>query len=184
MARENGHLKSLYPRLLSPRVAALIVTLREDGLPNVMVAAWHTPVSVKPPIVAISIAPRRMTHGLIQKSGEFTVNIPDALLIKKVKIAGSRSGESYDKAKLFSYVPGRRVRTPVIKNALGCIECTLNRILKMGDHSLVFGNVVAVSAKGFKEVWTSSSPLLHLGSNYYTIMGRRLELKKRLTKIK
>jgi len=177
MQGKTRGLVDLYHRLLSPRVAALIVTLREDGLPNVMVAAWHTPVSIKPPILAVSIAPGRLTHRLIQNAGEFTVNIPDASLIKEVKIAGSKSGASYDKSKLFRYVPGLRVRTPVIKNALGCIECTLNRILEMGDHSVVFGNVVAAYAKGFKEVWISSSPLLHLGSDYYTTMGQRLELK-------
>jgi flavin reductase (DIM6/NTAB) family NADH-FMN oxidoreductase RutF len=128
MQGKTRGLVDLYHRLLSPRVAALIVTLHEDGLPNVMVAAWHTPVSIKPPILAVSIAPGRLTHRLIQ-------------------------------------------------NALGCIECTLNRILEMGDHSVVFGNVVATYAKGFKEVWISSSPLLHLGSDYYMTMGQRLELK-------
>jgi len=167
----------LYHRLLSPRVAALTVTLREDGLPNVMVAAWHTPVSIKPPILAVSVAPGRLTRRLIQNAGEFTVNIPDASLIKEVMIAGSKSGTSYDKSRLFRFVPGLGVRTPVIKNAIGCVECTLNRILEMGDHSVVFGNVVAAYAKGFKEVWISSSPLLHLGSDYYTTMGQRLELK-------
>jgi flavin reductase (DIM6/NTAB) family NADH-FMN oxidoreductase RutF len=156
MAGEKEALKSLYHRLLSPRVAALIVALREDDLPNVMVAAWHTAVSIKPPILAVSIAPGRLTHRLIQNAGEFTVNVPDPSLIREVRVAGSRSGASYDKSKLFSYAPGLRVRTPIIKNALGCIECTLNRILEMGDHSVVFGNVVAAYAEGFKEVWISS----------------------------
>jgi flavin reductase (DIM6/NTAB) family NADH-FMN oxidoreductase RutF len=177
MARQSGRLKSVYNRLLSPRVAALIVTLREDGQPNVMVAAWHTPVSIKPPILAVAIAPGRMTYRLIQKTGEFTINVPSASLIKEVKIAGSKSGAIYDKVRLFSYAPALRVKTPIIRNAIGHIECTLNKILKMGDHSLVFGNVLAAYAKGFKEVWISPSPLLHLGSKYYTTMFRHLELK-------
>jgi flavin reductase (DIM6/NTAB) family NADH-FMN oxidoreductase RutF len=178
MAEEMSCLERLYHRLLSPRVAAIIVTLREDALPNAMVAAWHTPVSINPPILAVSIAPGRLTHKLIQNTGEFTVNIPDLSLVKEVMIAGSKSGSSYDKSNLFNYVPGLKVRAPVIQNALGSIECTLIRILEMGDHSVVFGNVVAAHAMGFKEVWLPpSSPLLHLGSDYYTTMVPCTELK-------
>jgi flavin reductase (DIM6/NTAB) family NADH-FMN oxidoreductase RutF len=175
MARKSDHLKNIYNRLLSPRVAALIITLREDGQPNVMVAAWHTPVSIKPPILAVAIAPSRMTYGLIKRNEEFTINVPDASLIREVKVAGSKSGATYDKVRLFSYIPALRVKTPIIRNTIGHIECTLNRILKMGDHSVVFGNVVAAYAKGFREVWISPSPLLHLGSKYYTTMFRHLE---------
>ncbi len=40
----------------------------------------------------------------------------------------------------------------------------------MGDHSVFFGNVVACQARGFGEVWKDNSPLLHLGSSFYTVM--------------
>jgi len=165
-------LNSLYYRLLCPRVVTIVVSLRPDGKPNAMVAAWHTPVSVNPPIVAIAIAPSRFTHNLIQNSGEFTINIPDMTLVEKVEVAGYNSGESMDKSTLFDYAPSRMLKTPIIENAIGVIECKLNRMLEMGDHSIVFGNVVGVSAKGFGEVWRTSTPILHLGTNFYT------ELKK------
>lgn len=172
MSASTKDLKGLYHRLLSPRVAALIVTLRVDMLPNVMAAAWHTPVSVNPPILAVCIAPNRLTHKLLQNGGEFTINIPPPSLQGKVEIAGYNSGLNYDKSKLFHYVPATKVNVPIIEEALGTIECRVNRILEMGDHSVVFGNVVAANAKGFGEVWKSTSPLLHLGSNFFT------ELKK------
>ena len=165
-------LNGLYYRLLSPRVVAIIVSLRPDGKPNAMVAAWHTPVSVNPPIVAIAIAPSRLTHKLIQNSGEFTINIPDKALIKQVEVAGNNSGETMDKSTLFKYVPSKILKTPIVEDAIGVIECKLNRMQEMGDHSVVFGNIVNVSAKGFGEVWRANMPLLHLGTNFYS------ELKK------
>ena len=168
LAESMKDFKGLYHRLLSPRVVALVVTLRVDQLPNVMVAAWHTPVSANPPILAVCIAPNRLTHRLLENGGEFTVNVPPYSLLDKVEIAGFNSGLNYDKSKLFHYIPAMKVNVPVIEEAIGTIECKVNRMLEMGDHSVIFGNVVAAHAKGFAEIWKSSTPLLHLGSNYFT----------------
>jgi flavin reductase (DIM6/NTAB) family NADH-FMN oxidoreductase RutF len=167
-----------YHRILSPRVVALVTALRPDGLPNTMAAAWHTPVSINPPILAVSISPDRTTHQLIQEMGEFTISVPDESLLRGVIECGSRSGAEEDKSKIFEYVPGTRLRTPILKNAIGTIECTLNRVLEMGDHSVIFGNVVAADANGLSEIWISRSPLLHLGSIYYVKMANRINSKE------
>ncbi|MEJ5293292.1 MAG: flavin reductase family protein [Candidatus Methanosuratincola sp.] len=159
-----------YHRLLSPRVAALVVALRDDGRPNVMAAAWHSPVSVRPPILAVCISPARYTHSLIIKNREFTVNIPDLSMKDAVEIAGSKSGKDFDKSSLFKFTPAAKIKTPLIDGAIGAIECELSQAIDVGDHSVLFGNVVACHAKGFGEVWKGKSPLLHLGSSFYTVM--------------
>jgi flavin reductase (DIM6/NTAB) family NADH-FMN oxidoreductase RutF len=159
-----------YHRLLCPRVAALVVALREDGKPNVMPVAWHTPVSVRPPILAVCISPSRYTHSLILKNKEFTVNIPDLSMKDAVEITGSKSGKVFDKSSIFKFTPATKVNTPLIEGALASIECELNQAIDIGDHSVVFGNVVACQASGFREVWKGTSPLLHLGSNFYTVI--------------
>ncbi|MDI9643993.1 MAG: flavin reductase family protein [Candidatus Verstraetearchaeota archaeon] len=170
MELDSNDLSEFYHRLLSPRVAALVVTLKEDMRPNVMVAAWHTPVSVRPPIVGVCIAPSRLTHLLIHRNREFTLNIPDLSMKDKVEAAGSSSGRDFDKSTLFKFAPSVKIRTPVIEGAIGVVECELGRTIDVGDHSVIFGNVVSCRAKGFWEVWRSESPLLHLGSNFYTVM--------------
>lgn len=146
------------------------MTLKEDMKPNVMVAAWHTPVSVKPPILAVCIAPGRYTHSLLMKNREFTLNIPDLSMKDRVEVAGSKSGREFDKSSLFAFAPSSKVKAPIIADALGSIECEVDQLVEVGDHSVVFGKVVACQAKGFGEVWKTSSPLLHLGSNFYTVM--------------
>jgi len=173
---ENRDEVNYFHRLLSPRVSALVTALREDGEPNTMVATWHSPVSLNPPIVAVAISPIRTTHGLILNSEEFTISIPGASMIKKVVAAGSPSTDISTKSRLFDYVPAVKVRTPVIRDALGSLECEVNRVLGIGDHSVFFGNVVAAYAKGFDEVWTGTAPLLHLGSSFYAALGGRVEL--------
>ncbi len=159
-----------YHRLLSPRVAALVVALRDDGRPNVMPAAWHTPVSVNPPVLAVCISPLRYTHSLILKNREFTVNIPDLSVKAAVVEAGSKSGRESDKSSLFNFAPPAKIKTPLIDGAIGAIECELSQAIDVGDHTVFFGDVVACRAKGFGEVWKGKSPLLHLGSSFYTAM--------------
>ena len=163
-------LEGLYHRLLSPRVPVIVVTLRDDDKPNAMVVAWHTPVSQTPPILALSIAPDRLTHRLIEKRGEFTINIPSPVLLEKVKTAGAVSGKSYDKSTIFNFISGAIIKTPIIEESMGAIECKLHKILEMGDHSIVLGEVVAARAKGFNGIWLSS-PLLHLGGTKYVKFG-------------
>lgn len=160
--------ESLYYRLLAPRVVAIIVALRRDNLPNPMIAAWHMPVSINPPILAVSIAPTRYTHTLIQESGEFTVNIPSPSLLDKVIKAGTTSGKLYDKSGLFRFTKSTKLRTPIIDECIGAIECKLIRIIEIGDHSIILGQVEAVSARDFNGVW-KISPLLHVGGDKYSV---------------
>ncbi|MBI4719897.1 MAG: flavin reductase [Chitinivibrionia bacterium] len=52
-----------------------LVTVATDAHTNVMTVGWTTPVSFKPPILMVSIAPERFTHGLLIEAGEFGVSI-------------------------------------------------------------------------------------------------------------
>lgn len=76
------------------------------------------------------------------------------------------SGRESDKSAIFKYIPAKKVKAPVIQDCLGTIECTLNRAVEVGDHSVFFGNVVHSSSQNLGEVW-AVSPLLHLGSCFY-----------------
>jgi len=166
MPSKTGTSDNNYHRLLSPRVVVLVTVLRRDRKPNTMVAAWHTPVSIRPPVLAVAISPLRYTHELILAASEFTVCIPPKSMLKQVEEAGSVSGREVDKSALFNYMPSQKVRTPAIQGSLGTIECTLNRAVKVGDHSVILGNVVHFSSERMGDVW-EVSPLLHMGSNYY-----------------
>ena len=56
-----------------PRVAT-IVTAQAGGKENAMAVAWHTSISLNPPLYGISVAPGRFTYQLIVDSKEFGVN--------------------------------------------------------------------------------------------------------------
>ncbi len=60
----------------------ILVTAKHEGTINLMTAAWCMPVSKKPPMLAVAIGHSRFTHGLIIKSGEFSVCIPGRDLVE------------------------------------------------------------------------------------------------------
>ena len=160
-------------RLLHPKVATLIVSIDKNSRANTMAAAWTTPVSIKPPLIAVAISPKRYTHSLIQESKEFTVNIPSKTLIEKVHICGTKSGREVDKiaiAKL-NLKPAKHLKTPVVDECIGNMECKLWGTIPTGDHTLFIGEVLAayVNEKLFTDSWSEGAEvLIHVGGEIYT----------------
>ncbi|TET39970.1 MAG: flavin reductase, partial [Dehalococcoidia bacterium] len=56
-----------------PKVAA-IVTASSHGKDNAMTAAWHSSISLNPPLYGVSISPKRFSYELITESKEFGIN--------------------------------------------------------------------------------------------------------------
>lgn len=167
-----NHKKALY--LLHPYNTMLISSRGKDNSINIMAVAWIIPVSVKPPLLTMSIRPERYSYELIRKSKEFVVNVPTYQLVEKVLFCGRRTGREHDKFRELNLTPtqAKIVKAPIIKECLGHIECKVKEIIKRGDHNLVFGKIVAayVTKGYFKEYYNLEKfqPCLHLGKNIFT----------------
>jgi flavin reductase (DIM6/NTAB) family NADH-FMN oxidoreductase RutF len=125
---------------------ATIVTSHARGRDNAMAVAWHTAVSRKPPYYAISIAPKRFTHGLIVESGEFVVNFMPFQQGELVALVGGCSGHEVDKFKVFDirFQRGSQVKAPVLAAAIAAYECRVVGRHSYSDHDLFVGEVLAV----------------------------------------
>jgi flavin reductase (DIM6/NTAB) family NADH-FMN oxidoreductase RutF len=174
--------QSLY--FLHPYSASLVTCKGKNGKINVMTVAWIIPVSVNPPLLAMSIRPERYSHDLIIESKEFAVNIPTFKLAQKVLFCGRRSGKDHEKFKETSLTPEKaiKVNVPIIKECVAHLECKLVKSMKMGDHTLIIGQIVVAYALAgyFEEVYNLAKfrPCLHLGKDYFTTcMRRKTELK-------
>ena len=56
-----------------------------------------TPIGTLPSTVSISVRPERVSHHLIQKSGQFAINLPTEALVRAVDWCGVKSGREVDK---------------------------------------------------------------------------------------
>ena len=163
----------------------VLVTTSWHGKTNVMPAAYAMPLSFKPPLVGIAVHPSRHTHDMIRFSEEFAINVPGRSLIHHVQYLGSVSGKELDKFELTKLPTfrARKVEAPLIEGCLGYIECGLEDALRVGDHTLFVGRVVAASVddEAFDETWLLGDddykPLHYLGLNRYAILGEKLEAR-------
>ena len=168
-------LSSAY-RLLHPRLVVLVSCVDKTCKANVITLAWSMPVSISPPMVATSIAPKRYSHQLIQESKEFVVNVPTMDIVRETLFCGRRSGRIYDKFKeaRLTPLPAKMVQPPVIKECVAHLECKLHRQITTGDHTLFVGRVLtayadeAVFDKKFdlKKV----KPIYHMGGDDFATL--------------
>ncbi len=167
----------------------LLVTTRWHGTSNVMPVAWSMPLSIDPPFVGIAVHASRHTHDMIRFSEQFALNIPSRRLLNHVQYFGVMSGREIQKieaAKIPTF-NARKVDAPLLEGCVGYIECGLEDALRLGDHTLFIGRVVAVTVEkeAFGDTWVleddDDKPLHYLGLDYYGILDDRLQAKLQTT---
>lgn len=134
--------------LLNPVPAVLISCCDEEGKPNVMTAAWAGTVCSDPVMVSVSIRKNRYSHDLIEKSGEFVMNLTSADMVRAVDYAGIYSGAKVDKFDLpgrlhMTAEPSHVVKAPCVAESPVCLECKVRQILELGSHDMFIGEVVS-----------------------------------------
>jgi flavin reductase (DIM6/NTAB) family NADH-FMN oxidoreductase RutF len=121
-----------------------------------MTAAWATQLSWDPPYVAVAMHYEGYTLKVIRKSREFAIHLVSEDLSKMaVKVFGSFSSKDVDKFKKanVTVVPSRKVKAPIIKEAIAIYECKVVKTLKVGDHYLIIGEpLIAYSLSTKKPV--------------------------------
>jgi len=153
----------------------ILVTSNYKDRNNIITLAWHTPLSLKPPLVAIGVAKAHFSSELILKREEFIINIPHWQLLDKVIFCGKYSGRDRDKFREteFSAEKANQLTfTPKIGECIGSIECYLRDYKEAGDHILFLGEAISAEAeeKFFKnDVWDTSKVdlIYHLGANFF-----------------
>ena len=161
----------------------VLASCRHAGRSNLITLAWATPVSIKPPMVAIAVAPSRFSHDIIARSREFVVNVPGSALLQAVWYCGTVSGRNGDKFEGagLTELAARMVGAPLVAECFGHIECRVVKATKLGDHTLFAGEAVAVSVDdtafdGHLKLRRPHHTLHHLGGRHFvTSAGTRLE---------
>ena len=127
-------------------VPVVLVSCGHGEQANIITIAWAGILCSNPPQVGIGVRPSRHSHGLIQETGEFVVNVPSEGLIDEVEYCGFVSGREVDKfaTRRLTPAPGSAVQTPIVAECPINIECQVSHTLPLGSHDLFVGQVVAV----------------------------------------
>lgn len=157
-----------FDRLFYP-VIPVIVTAEHGDVVDAMVATWWTIVSYDPPRMALALAPERLTYRLIVESRRFGVSVVSMDYVRSLFFLGDFSGRflknKVEKSGL-TIVKGGVLGAPLIAEAYASAELELWRVIDVGDHDLVVGEVrAAYGLPSFNGVWRieDSKPVLYLG---------------------
>lgn len=133
-------------KLISPRPIAVITTLNSLGAINSCVVSFISPISFKPAVLMISLAPVRHTYKNIVERKEFVVNIFGKERLDQVLRCAAKYQEGVNKVQQagLRWYSSKLVAPPRIREAKAWIECKLTDSKRIGDHIAIFGEVLAV----------------------------------------
>jgi flavin reductase (DIM6/NTAB) family NADH-FMN oxidoreductase RutF len=132
-------------------------------------------------MLSISVRPERYSHGIIEATGEFVVNVPTFQQARATDWCGMVSGRNVDKFAGTRLTPSAALKVccPIVLECPLNIECRVRKTLELGSHTLFVAEVVAVQvssalidAKG--RLCLEKGGLLAFAHGEYFAMGRRL----------
>ncbi|WP_129409071.1 flavin reductase family protein [Marinitoga lauensis] len=131
-----------------------IVTINSNGTLNGITVAWITRVSIKPPMIAISIGKQRYSYELLENIDKFGVCILSKEQKDLAKLFGSKSGRNVNKFENVDFELTKN-GIPKIKNIVAFFECKIVNKADAGDHVIYIGEVIN------QEILKTDTPLLY-----------------------
>ena len=138
--------------MILPRPIAWVSTVGEDGTFNLAPFSFFTGITSKPPLICISIGPRRGekkdTLKNIEFAGDFVINIVNESLAQKMNqtSADYPSNVSEFVETRLTPLSSDKVKSPRLAESPINMECKLRQILTFGEQNqgsnLIIGEVV------------------------------------------
>lgn len=136
--------------------------------PNIISIGMFGVFSFLPLTLGIGIKTSRHSYKLIRETPDFTLNVPGKELLEAVKICGEKSGK--DMAKFqeagLTPVPGKRTKSPKIRECLMNIECKKKDQVRVGDHEWFLAEVVHADIVAN---YDKKNTILYWGGEYWSL---------------
>ena len=171
-------------RLFYPQIAMIVASRTTH---RVEAVAMNSVISGSsdPPRVVCAMKREATILAVVRESKSFSVNWMDSRFVKSVDFLGFQRVENpRDKIKAagLTWLRGSKTSAPVVSEAAATLECTLDRVIPLGDNDLVVGNVVATrTSRDFSEYWQFKKykPLIYFGAVPGKKVGRYVLFRSR-----
>jgi flavin reductase (DIM6/NTAB) family NADH-FMN oxidoreductase RutF/rubredoxin len=141
-----------------------VVCSKDGGKINGQIANSVFQVSSEPPLIAVAINKKNLTHEFIQKSGVFTASVvAQETPLSFIGQFGFKSGRDINKFEGINYQLGETGAPIVTDNALAYFEAKIINRTDVGTHTLFIGEVIAA------EILKEGEPMTYA---YYHIVKR------------
>lgn len=133
--------------MLYPLPVVMISCQEEGKKPNIVTVAWAGTICSDPVMVSISVRKERYSHDIIEKTGEFVINLVTEDLTFATDYCGVKSGRDVDKFKEMKLTPVNieGVSAPAIAESPLNLACKVTEIKELGSHDMFIAEVVGVT---------------------------------------
>ncbi len=165
-----------------PWPITLVSCVDQDGKPNIITIGASSICSSNPPTVGVAIGVGQYSLSLIERTGDFGVNLPNADQLWATDYCGSHSGRGMNKCEAvkLTAVASTQIASPLIEECPVSMECRLIHRVNLGNHDWLIGQIVAVHVDDAVLDENGDlcpgrcNPLLSFWGEYWSI-GERLE---------
>jgi flavin reductase (DIM6/NTAB) family NADH-FMN oxidoreductase RutF len=144
----------------------VVVSTSLDGVSHAMTATAFTAVSVEPLLVLVCVEKIARFHGAVLATGSWAVSVLGEHSEKAAAWLATRGRPLDGQLDTFRHHAGQVTGAPILDDALTAMECRTTAVHDGGDHSIVVGEVVAVT-----EPRQAGAPLLYYASRYRRLRG-------------
>lgn len=123
---------------------AIVTSRQPDGSPSGMTATAVCSVSLVPPLVLACLDVGANTHRAVGSSGVFAVHLLAEGEAELARRFGGEGEEKFDGLAVSRAVTG----APLLAVGLGYCDCSVDRSLDAGDHTVFIGRVEAAGTRG------------------------------------
>ena len=140
--------KSFKPGTLLSPVPAVMVSCGDGEEKNIITIGWTGIINSDPPITYISVRKSRYSHHIIEKTGEFVINLTTEKLAFAADYCGVKSGRDVDKFKEMRLTPESAdiVKCPMIAQSPVNLECRVIEVKSYPTHDMFIAEIVAMHA--------------------------------------
>jgi flavin reductase (DIM6/NTAB) family NADH-FMN oxidoreductase RutF len=168
-----------------PRPIAWVCSRSADGVLNLAPHSFYTVACVEPPVVQFTSVGRKDSLRNVEATGEFTVSLTPEALFKQINATGTDfpPGTSEAEACGVRLEASDVVGVPRVAESPVAIECTLHATMRLGDCTVVFGRVRAITAwahavRDGRPRIEELRPLARLGGNEWSTLGEIKEIAR------
>jgi len=150
-------------KLAMSRLAAAVVmvTCHVDDKPWGLTVSACCSVSMEPPMILVSLGKETTSAYAIQESGSFGVSLLGQELLPVAQFGAARGSAKF--VHEFCHADHRVCRSPVVVGAIAHVDCTLDRAVPAGDHTIMLGEVQNVV------VTEEDTPLVYYSRSYHKL---------------
>ena len=131
--------------LLAP-VPSVMVSCGSMEESNIITIAWTGIINSNPPMTYISVQRSRHSHDMIERSGEFVINLVPVSLTKAMDFCGVRSGRDIDKfsSQGLTREKADTITAPLIAECPVNMECKVTEIKRMPSQDMFMAEITSV----------------------------------------